>query len=191
MAFANQAPQARNGLGVAGFVTGLVGLVFSPIPFVGVVAWPLVIIGLVLSLVGFNRVRKGEATNKGLSISGIAVSAVGLVICILWVVGFGAAVDEANDPVSITYKVSGDADKVTINYSTYGKERTTKEIVVKELPWTKTVEVTSFSESATLTVQAGPEGGKVKCKITIGDQKPTTGVGTGSYATARCSDVGI
>src|SRR3979411_410233 len=33
------APAPRNGLGTAGFVLGLIGLIFSPIPFIGVVAW--------------------------------------------------------------------------------------------------------------------------------------------------------
>ena len=63
---APQAAPPRNGLGTAGLVAGLVGLVFSPIPFVGVVAWPLVVLGLILSAVGVARVRAGKATNRGL-----------------------------------------------------------------------------------------------------------------------------
>jgi len=94
---APQPVQPKNGLGTAGFVLGLIGLVFAFIPVVGVVAWPLVIIGLVLSAVGFARARKGVATNKGMSIAGIACSAIGLVICIVWTAAFGAAVDDLND----------------------------------------------------------------------------------------------
>ena len=58
--------QPRNGLGTAGFVVGLVGLIFSPIPFVGVIAWPLVVLGVIFSALGFARARSGAATNKGL-----------------------------------------------------------------------------------------------------------------------------
>jgi hypothetical protein len=83
-------PMPQNGLGIGGFVTGLIGLLFSFIPIVGVIAWPLVIIGLVLSILGFNRARSGKAGGKGLSIAGIVVSAVGLVISILYALVFGA-----------------------------------------------------------------------------------------------------
>src|SRR5258705_8300380 len=51
------APAPRNGLGTAGFVLGLIGLIFSPIPLIGVVAWPLVILGLIFVLLGFSHVR--------------------------------------------------------------------------------------------------------------------------------------
>jgi hypothetical protein len=48
-----QAVLARqNGLGTSGFVLGLIGLIFSPIPIVGVIAWPLVILGLIFSAIG-------------------------------------------------------------------------------------------------------------------------------------------
>ncbi|MER7859204.1 DUF4190 domain-containing protein [Amycolatopsis japonica] len=87
----------RNGLGTAGFVLGLVGLLFSPIPFIGVIAWPLVIVGLVLAGIGFSRAKSGVANNKGLALTGIILSAVGLVVCILWTIVFSkAVVDAAN-----------------------------------------------------------------------------------------------
>ncbi|MEV4145451.1 DUF4190 domain-containing protein, partial [Amycolatopsis sp. NPDC049691] len=99
----------RNGLGTAGFVLGLVGLVFSPIPFVGVVAWPLVVLGLILSAVGVARVRAGKATNKGLSIAGIVVSVLGLVVSVLWVVVIGKAISDVHDQATqhhtVTYEV--------------------------------------------------------------------------------------
>lgn len=79
-----------NGLGTAGFVCGLIGLLFSPIPIVGIIAWPLVILGLALSSVGFSRGKK-DATPTGLAVAGIACSSVGLLICVLWLVAFSAA----------------------------------------------------------------------------------------------------
>lgn len=75
----------NNGMGTSGFVCGLVGLVFSFIPIIGVVAWPLVIIGIALSAVGMNYANQGRASNKGLATAGLVVSIIGLVMCILWV----------------------------------------------------------------------------------------------------------
>lgn len=86
--------QPKNGLGTAGFVLGLVGLVFSFIPIIGVVAWPLVIIGIVLASVGFSRTRKGLANNSGIAIAGIVLSLAGLVVCIVWAAAFKSAVDD-------------------------------------------------------------------------------------------------
>lgn len=79
-----------NGMGTAGFVCGLIGLVFSIIPLIGIVAWPLVIIGIVLSAVGMSHANRGRATNKGLATAGLVVSVIGLVICILWVAALGS-----------------------------------------------------------------------------------------------------
>jgi hypothetical protein len=87
---ASTQPQ-NNGMGVAGFVCGLVGLVFSFIPLIGLISWPLVIIGIVLSGIGINYVNQGRADNKGLAIAGLVVSIVGLVICILWAVAIGSS----------------------------------------------------------------------------------------------------
>jgi hypothetical protein len=84
-------PQPQNGLGTAGFVLGLIGLVFSPIPIIGVVAWPLVILGLVFSCVGIYKAGNGQATNRGLAIAGAVLSALGLLVCILWVAALGVA----------------------------------------------------------------------------------------------------
>jgi Na+/H+-dicarboxylate symporter len=78
-----------NGMGTAGFVCGLVGLVFSFIPIIGLIAWPLVIIGLVLSAIGMSHANKGRATNKGLATAGLVVSVIGLAICIIWVAALG------------------------------------------------------------------------------------------------------
>lgn len=81
----------QNGLGTAGFVLGLVGLVFSVVPIVGVIAWPLVVLGLVLSGIGLARARAGRATNKGIAVAGLVCSALGLVACIGYAAAFGAA----------------------------------------------------------------------------------------------------
>lgn len=128
----------RNGIGVTGFVLGLVGLVFSPIPFIGVIAWPLVILGLILSIIGLARVKSGKASNKGLSITGIALSALGLIVCIVWIFVFNAAVDQVNEEINrtakVSYEITGDAKNVEV---IYGEVLNPVTETVPTLPWNK------------------------------------------------------
>ncbi|WP_410566924.1 DUF4190 domain-containing protein [Amycolatopsis sp. cmx-4-61] len=86
--------QNKNGLGTAGFVLGLVGLIFAFIPIIGVIAWPLTILGLIFGIVGTLRANRGQASNKGLAITAVVLSAIGLVICVLWTAAFGKAVND-------------------------------------------------------------------------------------------------
>jgi hypothetical protein len=88
-------PQRKNGLGTAGFVLGLVGLVFAFIPLIGVIAWPLTILGLIFGILGITRASRGQADNKGLAITGVVLSAIGLVICVIWTAAFGNAVTDS------------------------------------------------------------------------------------------------
>lgn len=87
-------PTPKNGLGTAGFVLGLLAALFAMIPIIGVIAWPLGILGLIFGLVGISRVSNGTATNKGLTIAGAVLSAVALVICMVWIAAFGTAAGE-------------------------------------------------------------------------------------------------
>jgi hypothetical protein len=178
----------RNGLGTAGFVLGVVGLVFSPIPFIGVVAWPLVILGLIFSAVGLARVGKGVATNKGLSIAGIVASVIGLAVCIIWVVVFNKAVNEIKEEVNrvakVDYEISGDAANVEI---LYGEVLDPKTETVPALPWTKQVENQGVYKGGTLTATADENGGTVTCKITVDGEVVSTDTATGPYATASCA----
>lgn len=88
--------QHGNGLGLTGFILGLVGLCFSPIPLIGVVAWPLVIIGLIFSIIGIRVAKKHNAKHRGKSIAGLVCSIVGLAVCIIWVAATSAAVHDTN-----------------------------------------------------------------------------------------------
>ncbi|RZT87658.1 hypothetical protein EV383_4584 [Pseudonocardia sediminis] len=88
--------QMNNGLGTASLVLGLLGAIFALLPIIGVIAWPMVIIGLVLGLIGVTRAQKGEADNKGVAIAGVVLSAVGLMLCFAWVALFSSAADSAS-----------------------------------------------------------------------------------------------
>lgn len=86
-------PVEKNGFGTTALVLGIVGVVFSFIPIVGMVAWPMVILGLIFGILGIRRVGKGVATNKGAAIAGTVLSAIGLVICVVWAAAFGSAAE--------------------------------------------------------------------------------------------------
>jgi hypothetical protein len=184
--------QPRNGLGTAGFVLGLIGLLFSPIPLVGVVAWPLVILGLIFSLIGFSRGRHGRATNKGLALAGAIVSVIGLLICILWVVAFGKAASdvskEANQTVTISYDAGGTAKDATVTYSTFSSSGSSEGQQDTSLPWHKDVKATGFGKGGILTVTAGADGGTVTCKVTVNGVVQKTSSGSGTFASATCSN---
>jgi hypothetical protein len=82
----------QNGFGTAAFVLGLLGLLFSFIPIIGVIAWPLVLLALVFGGIGIAKAGSGRATNRGLAIAGLACAAFGLLICIAYAAAFSAAV---------------------------------------------------------------------------------------------------
>jgi len=81
--------RSANGLATGGFVLGLLGLLFSFIPLIGIIAWPLVILGLIFGSIGLARARKG-ASGRGLSIAAIILSVLGLIVCIIWVAALGS-----------------------------------------------------------------------------------------------------
>jgi hypothetical protein len=85
-----------NGFGTAALVLGIVGLVLSFIPFIGILAWPLVIIGLILGVVGIVRAGRGVANNRGVAIAGVACSAGGLIVCFAWVSLLGSLADSSS-----------------------------------------------------------------------------------------------
>ena len=191
----------RNGLGTAGFVLGLLGLVFSFIPIVGVVAWPLVLVGLCLGVFGLVRVSRGQAGNKGVAIAGVVLSALGLAVCVAWVVLFGRAASDAENALDdlqaqvdkgsvLVYEVTGAAPKVTVSYSTFGDgdSAATAEEEVAALPWTKEFTVVGVFRGGTLDVATGADGGTVTCEVTVDGVARKTATASGPNAVARCSD---
>ncbi len=88
-------PAVNNGVGTTGFVLGLLALLFAWIPIIGVIGWPLSILGAILSGVGIHQVSAGRADNRGLAVSGAVMSGIALLICILWAAVFGSAVSSA------------------------------------------------------------------------------------------------
>ena len=69
-----QQPRRSNGLGVAGFVLALLGLIFSWTVIVGGILW---LLGLIFSFIGVFRRPKGLAI-AGLVISVVTVAAIAI-----------------------------------------------------------------------------------------------------------------
>lgn len=76
-----EAPK-KNGIGTAGFVLALVGLIFGWVPFFGWISW---LLGLIFSFIGIFK------TPKGLSIAGLVISLIGIVVIIIILLFAGGA----------------------------------------------------------------------------------------------------
>ena len=79
-----QAPS--NGFGITALCLGIVSLVFMLVPLTGFIAVILGGLAMIFGLLGWGRVRRGAATNKGATISGTICGAVGLVVGIIGIV---------------------------------------------------------------------------------------------------------
>lgn len=72
-------PARANGLGVAGFVTGLVGLLLFWVPGLGIVSGAL---GLILGGVGISTARK-DGSSAGLAIAGLVLGIISIIPAVL------------------------------------------------------------------------------------------------------------
>lgn len=83
------ATRARNGMGTAALVLGIVSI--FPLALLVVPA----VLGIVFGVIGRRRVRRREATNGGFALTGIICGVVGL---LLGIAGWIAIIYVANDP---------------------------------------------------------------------------------------------
>ncbi|REK88991.1 DUF4352 domain-containing protein [Streptomyces inhibens] len=95
------APQAaRNGLGVAALILGIIGAL-SGIPMVLFwLAGPLGILALIFGLVGLSRAKKGQATNKGVAVTGTILGGLAIILAIVGIIVTVLAVNKAVDEIN-------------------------------------------------------------------------------------------
>ncbi|MGW3623524.1 DUF4352 domain-containing protein [Streptomyces sp. NPDC000880] len=101
--FGQQAPPPvpmRNGLGTAALVLGIIGTISGVIPFFFWLAGILGLIALILGLSGRGRVKRGEATNKGVTTTGAVLGLVALILSIVGAVLTFKAVDQAVNEIN-------------------------------------------------------------------------------------------
>ena len=77
---APQVTKTSNGIGIAGFVIALVGLVLCWIPVLGVI---LCTLGIVFSAIGLRNSNRHSAPHRGLSIAGLTVGIVMFLVSLL------------------------------------------------------------------------------------------------------------
>lgn len=172
----------RNGFGVAALVLGIVGTFFAFIPIIGVIAWPIVIVGVVLGAVGLHQVMRGTASNKGVTITGLALSSFGLVLCFLWTVFFGSVIAHTPPSTSaptgngaaaapaasghvVRYEVTGPG-KAMIDYTTDGHMDSSS--TTQQLPWSETVHLEDGWTPVSLRVTNSFEStGALECKVIV------------------------
>ena len=85
-------PPKASGLGIAGMVLGIVGIVCSVSGcffWLGII---LGIIGVVLSAVGLKKSPQGK---KGMAIAGVVCSVIAIIVAIIWWIAFANAANEA------------------------------------------------------------------------------------------------
>ncbi|THV28008.1 DUF4190 domain-containing protein [Glycomyces paridis] len=87
-----QGQQPRNGLGTAALVCGIIAVVTSFIPGLNWFTWPLGVLAIVFGAIGWSRANKGQATNKGIAITGLVLGILSFfTFCLIWIIiGAGA-----------------------------------------------------------------------------------------------------
>jgi hypothetical protein len=87
--------QSGNGLGVAGFVCGLLAVI-AGITFAFVLTAPLGLLSVIFGWIGWRRARRDPARGgKGLSVAGIILGFIGLALTVfaIWIIGSFATGD--------------------------------------------------------------------------------------------------
>lgn len=91
------------GLSIGAMVCGILGIVFSWIPFVVYIAFPLAVVGIILAGIAMSRINKGGEGSKGMAVAGLVCGIVGaalglpMLICTIYTcAAAGEMVNAAN-----------------------------------------------------------------------------------------------
>ena len=89
-----------NGLSIGGMVVGIISLLVSFIPCVGVFGGLLAVVGLILSFIGF-RSAKDAGGPTTMAIVGMALSGLAIIIAIAWGTFLAKASSGATTPLDV------------------------------------------------------------------------------------------
>lgn len=78
--------QPSNGMGVAALVLGILGLTTGWIPGVNYVTWIMSLLAIIFGGIGISKANKGEATNKGMAITGLVLGCIAFALAIIVIV---------------------------------------------------------------------------------------------------------
>jgi hypothetical protein len=150
----------RNGLGIAALVLGIVGCVFG-FPLTFFIAGTLGLIGTILGFVGLSRVRKGIATNKGVTIAGIVLSLLALVLSVVGAVIVFSATADLVESLDEAFPESTPGASASCAGVTYPDQQTTD--VCADASGVVTTPDGLQAAASPLTRQADDLGGSVLC----------------------------
>ncbi|WP_426364266.1 DUF4190 domain-containing protein [Streptomyces sp. E-08] len=110
------APQVmRNGLGTAALILGIIGTLSGLIPLFFWLAGILGLIALILGLVGKGRVKRREANNKGVALTGAILGLAALILSVVGAVITFTAVSDAVDEIDKAVKDAAPKDPAAKN----------------------------------------------------------------------------
>ncbi|MFJ4870673.1 DUF4352 domain-containing protein [Streptomyces sp. NPDC088757] len=121
MSYDTQVPPAaphramRNGLGTAALILGIIGTLSGIVPLLFWLAGILGLIALILGLVGRGRVKRGEANNKGVALTGALLGLAALILSVVGAVITFTAVSDAVDEIDKAIKGSAPKDPAAKN----------------------------------------------------------------------------
>lgn len=78
--YGNELPKSNSGLGIAGFVLGIIGLLFSCCGGIGVI---VSVIGMILSIVAMVKYNPVIHQNRGLVIAGLILNGIALLFSLI------------------------------------------------------------------------------------------------------------
>jgi hypothetical protein len=183
---ANARP-ARNILAIVGLLLGVAALVVTFVPDVEFVAWPLGGLGLILAIVGLVQVKKGAVGDRGLAITGTAVSVVALLAAggmLLYSTfsGGGAAglhlPAVAGDKHTVVFEVTS-AGGATVRYGSLSDQRTENAPASTDA-WQGEASYNNGSYLLTLTADTrnSQTNNEIACSILVDGKKVAENSGT-------------
>lgn len=115
-------PVSVNGVGVAGTVVGILAILFVWIPFCGIGAIPLAVIGLLLGIIGTVMAVTSRRTTLTFPVAAGIVSGLALAIGILNAVATGKTIDEVSKNMAAASKqgtasIAGNAPSPKITWA--------------------------------------------------------------------------
>lgn len=172
-----------NGLGVASLVVGIVAAVFSVIPVVGMAAFFLGPVAILLGIIAFFLKNR----KRGMAITGVILGVVSLVVAGMMTAALGAAVKSVDDSINAEHTVeyvvttSGPA---TVSYWTPGG--TSQEDITAN--WKKSITSKEFNITSLSVIgnYSDPKAA-VSCEILIDGKSAGKNTGSGTGAHALCS----
>lgn len=173
----------KNGLGVAALVVGIVAAAFSMIPLVGMIAFFLGPVAIILGVIAFFLKNR----KKGMAIAGVILGIVSLIVAGMVTAGVSAAAKAIDASINAEHTVDyvvTTTGPASISYWTPGGSST--EDVTSE--WKKSITSKEFSfTSLSVSGSYSDAAAAVTCEILIDGKSAGKNTGNGKGAHASCS----